>query len=202
MAERLPRVKWPRTFPICALFGVVIALVLTGATAVLQIRLMQPLQRLYLVPFLRSSMLPFRLTVKLIEVYTPGRSWVMAVDPWVSLSRDHKLLRIEITGAGISAGITNPRLYTAGNLKPQAIRPFFEHSIYHATAIRTFLPTVIAFCFFFAAGLLSGAWFDQQHQEASRRGIQIRGPRLMPPRKAQRYLNGDGIALFLDPKAK
>jgi hypothetical protein len=202
MSERLPRVKWPRTIPICGLFGIVMAVLLTGLAAMVQIRLMQPLQQLYLVPFLRSSALPFRLTVKLIEVYTPGRSWVMAVDPWVSLSRDHTLLRIEITGAGISAGITTPRLYTAGNLKPQAIRPFLEHSIYHATAIRTFLPTIIAFCFFFAAGLLAGAWFDQQHQEASRRGVQIRGPRLMPPRKAHQYLKGDGIALFLEPKAK
>lgn len=202
MAERLPRVKWPRTFPICALFGMLIALLLTGLTAIVQIRLMQPLQRLYVVPFLRSSTLPFRLTVKLIEVYTPERNWVMAVDPWISLSRDHKLLRVEITPVGISAGLRSPRVYTAEKVKPQAIRPFFEHSVYHASAIRTFLPVVIAFCFFFSTGLIAGAWFDQQHQEASRRGIQIRGPRLMPPRKAHRYLKGDGIALFLEPKAK
>lgn len=202
MAERLPRVKWPRTFPICALFGILTALLLTGLTAMVQIRLMQPLQRLYVVPFLRSSVLPFRLTVKLIEVYTPERNWVMAVDPWIALSRDHKSLRIELRPEGTSAGIRSPRLYTAENLKPRAIRPFFERSIYHATAIRTFLPTLIAFCFSFAAGLLTGACFDQQHQEAARRGIQIRGPRLIPPRNAHRYLKGDGVALFLEPKAK
>lgn len=180
MAERLPRVKWPRTLPICALFGIMLAVALTGLTAMVQMRLMPPLQRLYVVPFLRSSALPFRMTVKLIEVYTPERNWVMAVDPWIALTRDHKLLRIEITPAGTSAGIKNPRVYTAENVKPQAIRPFFERSIYHGTAVRTFLPTIVAFCFFFSLGLLTGAWFDQKHQEAARRGIQIRGPRLMP----------------------
>ncbi|HEX4166241.1 MAG TPA: hypothetical protein VHZ55_12295 [Bryobacteraceae bacterium] len=88
MPERLPRVKWPRTFPICALFGIVIALVLTAGTALVQVRLMQPLQRLYIVPFLKASALPFRLSAKLVEVHSPGHGYIIAVDPWIAVYSD------------------------------------------------------------------------------------------------------------------
>jgi hypothetical protein len=179
-----------------------VAVGLTTGTGMVQIRLMQPLQRLYVGPFLRASLLPFRLTVKLIEVRAPGRGYVMAIDPWIRIHSEHHRTDIALTDAALRAGISNPRIYVAEGAKPQVIRPFFEGSIYHASVIHTFRPTVIAICIFFAAGLLLGAWFDQQHQESVRRGIQIRGPRLMHPRKAQKYLKGDGIALFLEPKTR
>jgi hypothetical protein len=202
MLDRLPRVKWSRRFPICALFGIVVALLLTVVTGLIQVRLMQPLQRLYITPFLRTSVIPLRLTVRLIEVRAPGREYIMAVDPWISVDREHGRLQIGLTKTGIEAGLTSPRLYLAEGIRPQTIRPFFERSIFHGNAIGTFRPTILAFCTLFTAGLLLGAWFDQRHQRAARRGIQIRGPRLMSPRKAQKYLRGDGIALFLEPKAR
>ena len=202
MAERLPRVKWPRSFPICALFGIAVALLLTAAAGHIQVRLMQPVQRLYFVSFLRVSALPFKVNLRLVEVCAPERGYIMAVDPWISVSNERNQLKISLTERAIKAGLTKPRLYVAETIKPQAIRPFFEHAIYHGNALTTFRPTMIAFFILFATGLLVGAWFDQQHQEAARRGIQIRGPRLIPARKAQKYLKGDGIALFLEPKTR
>ena len=163
---------------------------------------MQPLEKLYIEPFLRTSVVPFRLTVRLIEVRAPGRGYIMAIDPWISVARERGRLQIELTKTGIEAGLAGPRLYLAEGIRPQAIRPFFEHSIFHGNVVKTFRPTIVAFCVLLATGLLLGAWFDQKHQEAARRGIRIRGPRLMPPRKAQKYLKGDGIALFLEPKAR
>jgi hypothetical protein len=202
MPDRLPRVEWPRTFPICALLGIVAALFFTTVTAFVQVRLMRPLERLYVGPFLRTSIVPFHLTIRLIEVRAPGRGYIMAVDPWISFYREQGRSQIGLTKSAIEAGLANPRLYLAEDISPQTIRPFFERSIFHGTVAKTFRPTIVAFCILFAAGLLLGAWFDQQHNEAARRGIQIRGPRLMPPRKAQKYLKGDGIALFLEPKAR
>ncbi len=70
MFKRLPAVPWPHTYPLCMLFGVVLALGLTAATAYLQIKMMRPLQRYYLVPFLKSSLLPMRQDLKLVEVHT------------------------------------------------------------------------------------------------------------------------------------
>lgn len=202
MADRIPRVKWPRSFPICALLGVVVGLLLTGAVGLIQIRLMQPLQRLYILLFLKASAMPFKLTVRLVEVHAPGRGFIMAVDPWISIVKRHSQLKIEITESALSAGISAPRVYVAEHVNPQTIRPFFERSIFHGTVVRTFRLTLIAFCVFFSIGLLFGGWFDTRHQVAVRRGIQIRGPRLMSPRKAQKYLKGDGIALFLEPKPR
>lgn len=202
MPDHYPRVKWPRTFPICAFAGIIAALLISVTTALIQIRLMEPLQRLYVTQFLKSSAVPFRLTVKLVEVNALGRGYIMAVDPWILVSGEQHRLKLTVTKAGIAAGVTNPRVYVANGIKPQTIRPFFEHSIYHAAALQTFRPTLISFCILFAAGLFVGAWFDQKHQEAVRRGVQIRGPRLVNPRKAQKYLKGDGIALFLQPKTR
>src|SRR4051812_7241681 len=113
MRNRLPRVKWPRTFPICALFGIVVALAFTVITALVQIRLMQPLERLYVVPFLRGSVVPLRLTVRLVEVRAPGRGYIMAVDPWVSVAREHGRLQFGLTKTGIEAGLNGPRSYLA-----------------------------------------------------------------------------------------
>lgn len=126
----------------------------------------------------------------------------MAVDPWVVVHPERHRLKIALTDGAARAGLSNPRMYLADGINPQTIRSFFEHSIFHGNALRTFRPTITAFCVFFAIGLPLGAWLDQQHQEAARRGIQIRGPRLMPPKKAQKYLRGDGVALFLEPKSR
>ncbi len=58
MRERLPRIKWPHTYPICVLLGIAVALFVTIATAYVQIRLLQPLQRYY--PDHLSSLVSFR----------------------------------------------------------------------------------------------------------------------------------------------
>lgn len=179
-----------------------LAAALTAGTAMLQIRLMQPLQRLYLEPFLRSSILPFALTVELVEVNGKGRGYVIAVDPWISVTREGNRTRFSLSDSAVAAGLASPRTYVAKDINPKGIRPFFDTSIFHGSALKTFRPTLISFFAFFAAGLLVGGWFDQQHREEVRRGIQIRGPKLMRPRKAQKYLTGDGIALFLEPKAR
>ena len=45
MRERLPQIKWPHTYPICMLFGIVMALLVTIAAAYIQVRLLRSLQR-------------------------------------------------------------------------------------------------------------------------------------------------------------
>jgi hypothetical protein len=204
MPERMPRVKWPRSFPLCTFVGIVIALVLTSAVALVQVKTMQPLQRVYAVSFLKASLLPTGQNVKLIEVYSrvSGRGFVMALDPWISISQERGRTIVSLTAEGVTAGMASPRVYVASGIKPQVIREFFERSIYHGNVTAAFRPTLFAFGLFFAFGLVVGAWLDQKHQEATRRGVQIRGPDLMLPRKAQKRLAGDGIALFLEPKAK
>jgi hypothetical protein len=93
-------------------------------------------------------------------------------------------------------------VFEAPSIAPPTIRPFFEKSIYAGTVPAAFRLTLCVFGISLAAGMIAGAFFDQRHRERARRGVLIRGPRLMNPREAQKYLKGDGIALFLEPNAK
>ena len=212
MFKRLPAVPWPHTYPLCMLFGVVLALGLTAATAYLQIKMMPTLQRFYLVPFLKSSLLPMRQDLKLVEVHTTagqdvaGRTtvggYVMAVDPWINVIQHQNQTLFLLTDEGLRLGLSRPRVFDARAVAPPAIRRFFEKSIYAGTVPAAFRLTLCVFGIALAAGMIGGAFFDQRHQEKARQGVLIRGPRLMHPREAQKYLKGDGIALFLEPNAK
>lgn len=201
MRDRLPRIKWPHTYPICMLFGVVLALVATAATVYAQFRLLPPLQRYYLGAYLKASLLPTRLDLELVEVWNGG-GYVIALDPWVDVHRFQRTTRLRVTAQGASLGLSRPRLVQITKVKPQAIRPFFEHTLYRASLPAIFRPTICVFGLALAVGVAMGAWFDQQHQQAARKGVQIRGPRMMRPKQARRYIKGDGIALLLEPEAK
>ena len=198
MFKRLPAVPWPHAYPMCMLLGVVLALGLTAATGYLQIKMMQPLQRYYLVPFLKSSFLPMRQDLTLVEVHSRAGS-VMAVDPWINLIQYRNRTLVSLTDEGFRLGLSRPRVFHAQAVAPPAIRSFFEKSIYAGTLPVTFRLTLCVLGIALAAGMIVGAFFDQQQQEKARRGVLIRGPRLMQPREAQKYLKGDGIALFLEP---
>jgi len=212
MFKRLPAVPWPHTYPICMLFGVVLALGLTAATAYVQIKMMQPLQRYYLVPFLKSSLLPMRQHLKLVEVHTKAGQgvasraavggYVMAIDPWIKVIQHQRQTLFVLTDEGLRLGLSRPRVFEAPSIAPPTIRPLFEKSIYAGTVPAAFRLTLCVFGISLAAGMIAGAFFDQRHRERARRGVLIRGPRLMNPREAQKYLKGDGIALFLEPNAK
>jgi hypothetical protein len=204
MPDTLPRIKWPHTYPICTLFGIVCALLITAATAYVQYRFLPILQRYYLWPFVKASVLPVNQDIRLIEVYSAVNhgGYVMAVDPWITTRAEHNKTAFYLSDTAVQMGLSRPRFHQANNSKPQTIRPFFEASIYHGTLLTTFRPTLVAFALALGAGIILGAWFDQKHQQAARRGVQIRGPRMMSPRKAQKYLKGDGIALFLEPNSK
>ena len=212
MFKRLPAVPWPHTYPICMLFGVVLTLGLTAASAYVQIKMMQPLQRYYLVPFLKSSLLPMRQDLKLVEVHTKagedlqGRmavsGYVMAIDPWINVIQHQNQTLFLLTDEGLRLGLSGPRVLSVQAVAPPTIRDFFEKSIYAGTVPVAFRLTLCVFGISLAAGMILGALFDQKHQERARRGVLIRGPRLMSPREAQRYLKGDGIALFLEPNTK
>jgi len=194
------------------LFGVVLALGLTAATAYLQVEMMQPLQRYYLVPFLMSSLLPMRQDLRLVEVHTTagedvaGRSAVgghmMAIDPWIHVIQHQNQTLFVLTEEGLRLGLSRPRAFAAQSVAPPAIRGFFEKCIYAGTFPAAFRLTLCVFGISLAAGMIGGAFFDQRHQEKARQGVLIRGPRLMQPREARKYLKGDGIALFLEPNAK
>jgi hypothetical protein len=194
------------------LFGVVLAFCLTATTAYLQIKMMQPLQRYYLVPFLKSSLLPMKQDLKLVEVHTTagedvaGRSavggYVMAIDPWINVIQHQNQTLFVLTDEGLRLGLSRPRAFAAQSVAPAAIRGIFEKSIYAGTVPAAFRLTLCVFALALAAGMIGGAIFDQRHQEKARQGVLIRGPRLMQPREAQKYLKGDGIALFLEPNAK
>lgn len=212
MFKRLPAVPWPHTYPIYMLFGVVLALGLTAATGYLQIKMMQPLQRYYLVPFLKSYLLPMRQDLKLVKVHTTagqdvaGRAavggYVMAIDPWINVIQHQNQTLFLLTDEGLRLGLSRPRVFDAQAVAPMVIRGFFEKSIYAGTVPVAFRLTLCVFGIALAAGMIIGAFVDQRHQEKGRRGVLIRGPRLMHPREAQKYLKGDGIALFLEPNAK
>ena len=198
MFKRLPAVPWPHAYPMCMLFGVVLALGLTAATGYLQIKMMQPLQRYYLVPFLKSSFLPMRQDLTLVEAHSRTGS-VMAVDPWINLIQYRNRTLVSLTDEGLRLGLSRPRMFKAQAVAPQAIRSFFEKSIYAGTLPAAFRFTLCVLGISLSAGMIVGAFVDQRHQEKARRGVLIRGPRLMQPREAQKYLKGDGIALFLEP---
>jgi hypothetical protein len=204
MPDRLPRIKWPHTYPICTLFGIVCALLLTVATAYLQYRFMHPLQRYYLGSFVKTSMLPMKQDLRLIEVYSPVNhgSYVMAVDPWIATRTEAHKTAFYLSDEAVRLGLSRPRFYEARDINPKTIRPFFTASIYHGTLPATFRLTIVVFSIALGMGIILGAWFDQKHQEEARRGVQIRGPKMLTPKKAQRYLKGDGIALFLEPKSR
>ena len=212
MFKRLPAVPWPHTYPLCMLFSVVLALGLTAATGYLQIKMMRPLQRYYLVPFLKSSLLPMRQDLKLVEVHTTagqdvaGRAavggYVMAIDPWIDVAPHQNQTLFLLTDEGLRLGLSRPRVFDARAVAPPTIRGFFEKSIYAGTVPVAFRLTLCVFGIALAIGMIGGAFFDQRHQEQARQGVLIRGPRLMHPREAQKYLKGDGIALFLEPNAK
>ena len=212
MFKRLPAVPWPHTYPLCMLFGVVLALGLTAVTAYVQIKMMQPLQRYYLVPFLKSSLLPMRQDLMLVEVHTTagqdvaGRSavggYVMAIDPWIQVIQHQNQTLFVLTDEGFRLGLSRPRVFDARAVAPSTIRGFFERSIYAGTVPVAFRLTFCVFGIALAIGMIGGAFFDQRHQEKARQGVLIRGPKLMHPREAQKYLKGDGIALFLEPNAK
>jgi hypothetical protein len=204
MPNRMPHVKWPHTYPICMLLGVVWAVGLTAATGYIQYRMLQPLQRYYLGSFIKSCVLPMKQDVKFIEVWTHSEhgGYVMAVDPWIKITREHNQTVFALTDGALQAGLSRPRFYEARVINPKTIQPFYESSIYHGTVPATFRVTLCVLGIALAAGMVTGAWFDQKHQEAARRGVQIRGPLLMDPRKAHKYLKGDGIALFLEPKSR
>lgn len=186
------------------LFGILLAFGLTAATGYIQFRMLQPLQRYYLAPFIKVNLLPMKQNLKLIEVWSRSNhgGYVMAVDPWIAIKQEQKRSLFVLTDEAVQAGLSRPRFFDAQGIKPQTIRPFFESSIYHGSIPATFRLTLCVFGISLAAGMVIGAWFDQQHQQAARRGVQIRGPRMMTPRQAQKYLKGDGIALFLEPKTK
>ena len=203
MPERLPRIKWPHTYPICTLFGIVCALLLTALTAYLQYRLMPPLQHFYVGSYLKTMLWPMKQSIRLIEVYSPStRGYVMAVDPWIMTRSEAHATAFYLSDDAVKLGLSRPRFYEARNLSPNTIRPFFESSIYHGSIAATFRLTIVVFALTLGAGMIVGAWLDQKHQEAARRGVQIRGPKMMTPKEAQRYLEGDGIALFLEPKSR
>ncbi len=212
MFRRLPAVPWPHTYPLCMLFGVVLALGLTAATGYLQIKMMRPLQRYYLVPFLKSSLLPMRQDLKLVEVHTKGgedlqgrmavSGYVIAIDPWINVIQHQNQTLFLLTDEGLRLGLSGPRVLSVQAVAPMAIRGFFERSIYAGTVPAAFRLTLCVFGIALAAGMIGGALFDQRHQEKARQGVLIRGPRLMQPREARKYLKGDGIALFLEPNAK
>jgi hypothetical protein len=201
MRERLPRIKWPHTYPICTLFGIVMALLVTVGAAYVQVRLLHPLQRYYLGSYLQSCVLPIRQNLSLVEVWN-GDSSVIAVDPWVDVQRFRNATRLRVTPQGAMLGFSRPRLVLMRNVKPQAIRPFFQHTLYRATIPAIFRLTLCIFALALAAGMIIGAWLDRKHQEAARNGVQIRGPRILSPKQANKYLRGDGIALLLEPKTK
>lgn len=201
MHDRLPRIKWPHTYPICMLFGVVLALAGTAATAYVQFKLLPPLQRYYFGAYLKASLVPIRQDLQLVQVWD-GDRYVIALDPWVDVQRFQRTTRLRVTAQGASLGLSRPRLVQMANVKPQAIRPFFEHTLYRASLPTIFRPTICVFGLALAVGLAMGAWFDQQHQQAARRGVQIRGPRMMRPKQARKYIKGNGIALLLEPEAK
>ncbi len=204
MPNPLPRVRWPHTYPVCLLLGIVLALGVTATTAYIQFRMLQPLQRYYLPTFLKICLLPVKQDVKLIEVWTANQphGYVMAVDPWIKITREHNHTLFVLTDDALQAGVSRPRFYEARGLNPKTIRPFFESSLYHGSIPATFRLTLIILGLSLPLGMVLGARFDQQHQEAARRGILIRGPLLMDPRQAKKYLKGDGIALFLEPSSK
>lgn len=201
MRERLPRIKWPHTYPICTLFGILMALLVTIAAAYIQVRLLHPLQRYYLGSYLQSCVLPIRQDLTLVEVWN-GDSYVIAVDPWVDVRRFRNATRLQVTPQGAMLGFSRPRLVPIRNVKPEAIRPFFEHTLYRATIQAIFRPTLCIFALTLAAGMIFGAWLDRKHQDAARNGVQIRGPCILSPKQAKKYLRGDGIALLLEPKTK
>jgi len=203
MRNQLPRVKWPHTFPICTIFGIVCALLATAGSVYVQCRLMPPIQRYYVPAFVKSILLPMKQNVRFIEVYSrDAQGYVMAVDPWIAVKRDGKRTAFYLTDDAVAQGLSRPRFFDSRGTSPKVMRAFLERSVYHRTLIATFRPTVCVFAIVLALGILIGAWLDQKHQEAARRGVQIRGPKMMTPPKARRYLKGDGIALFLDPKPR
>lgn len=204
MSDRLPRIKWPHTYPMCALFGVFCALLLTAATAYLQYRFMPPLQRYYLGAFIKTSILPMREDLRLIEVFSPANhgGYVMAVDPWIVTRKVGQKTAFYLSDEALRLGLSRPRFYKAVSVKPQAIRPFFLASIYHGTLLATFRLTLVVFGLALGAGIILGAWMDEKHRDEARRGVQLRGPKLLTPKKARRYLKGDGIALFLEPDSQ
>ncbi len=183
------------------LFGILTALLVTAATAYVQVRLLHPLQQFYLVSYIRSCVLPMRQDLSLVEVWN-GDSYMVAVDPWVHVQRFKNATRLQVTPQGAMLGFSRPRLFPMRNVKPEAIRPFFEHTLYRATVPAIFRPTICIFTLALAAGMIIGAWLDRKHQEAARNGVQIRGPRMLTPKQARKYLRGNGIALLLEPKAK
>jgi hypothetical protein len=126
----------------------------------------------------------------------------MAIDPWINVIQQQNQMLFLITDEGLRLGLSRPRVFEAPSIAPPTIRPFFEKSIYAGTVPVAFRLTLCVFGISLAAGMIAGAFFDQRHQERARRGVLIRGPRLMNPREAQKYLKGDGIALFLEPNAK
>lgn len=201
MRDRLPRIKWPHTYPMCMLFGVVLALAATAATAYVQFRLLPPLQRYYLGAYLKASLVPIRQDLRLVQVWN-GDRYVIALDPWVDFQRFQHTTRLRVTVQGASLGLSRPRLVQMANVKPQAVRLFFDRTLYRASLPRIFRLTLCVFAIALAAGMIMGAWFDQQHQQAARKGVQIRGPRMMRPKQARKYIKGDGIALLLGPEAK
>lgn len=203
MPERLPRIKWPHTYPICTLFGIVCALLLTVSTAYLQYRLMPPLQHFYVGSYLKAMLLPTKQSIRLVEVFSPStRGYVMAVDPWIMTRTDADRTAFYLSDDAVKLGLSRPRLYEARDISPKTIRPFFESSIYHGSLAAAFRLTIVVFALTLGTGIILGAWSDQKHQEAARRGVQIRGPKMMTPKKAQKYLKGDGIALFLEPNSR
>lgn len=201
MHDRLPRIKWPHTYPVCMLFGIVLALAVTAATAYIQFRLLPPLQRYYIGSYLKVCLLPFRQDLRAVEVWN-GDRFVIALDPWVDVQKLPHETRLRITDQGALLGLSRPRLVEMTNVKPQAIRPFFERTVYRASIALIFRPTICVFAIALAAGMIVGGWFDQKHQQAARKGVQIRGPRMMTAKQARKYLKGDGIALLLEPDTK
>ncbi len=136
-----------------------------------------------------------------MEVWN-GNHYVIAVDPWVEVQRLPNATRLQVTAQGAVLGFSRPRLVVMRNANPQAIRPFFERTLYRGTIATVFRPTLCICALTFAVGIVTGAWFDRKHQEAARNGVQLRGPRMLTARQARKYLKGDGIALLLQPKAK
>lgn len=201
MPERLPRIKWPHTYPICTLFGIVLALLLTAATAYLQYRFLPPLQRYYLGAYVKSCTLPFQQDVRFIEVHSP-HGYVMAIDPWIRTRAENKHTAFYLSDEAVKLGLSQLRFYNARDIKPIPVRLFLADSIYHGTLLATFRLTLIVFALALGTGIMLGAWMDERHRQEARRGVQIRGPKMLTPKKAQKYLKGDGMALFLEPDSQ
>jgi len=66
-----------------------------------------PLQKLYLLPYLRTEILPFHQNFHLVQVGS-AHGPMLAVDPWVQVQGTGKQKRFVVTSEGRQAGVSAP----------------------------------------------------------------------------------------------